>query len=234
MNKKLVWFTELILWAIFIIALILGFTYSFAKADQKNHSYYMFFKDVDGLTKGSPVRMMGYQIGYVRDVKVFKENIFVSFLVTEKNINIPVGSTAQVEFYGLGGSKSLEIVPPSSKPSDNEIIITKNPYRIASYYKWGEQINTTLEAVSTNTSMMLDSYGKSNITIPFLTKSTQKFNSMIQSFVEDDENIIDSLNTKVQSFNKKHKDIETTEENSSKENPENSREETEENERNDN
>ena len=80
MNKRLVWFEEFILWLFIIIAVIIGFTYSFAKADQKNHSYYMFFKDVDGLAKGSPVRFMGFQIGYVRDVKVFDESIFVSFV----------------------------------------------------------------------------------------------------------------------------------------------------------
>ena len=59
MNKKLVWFTEISIWVIVFLALIFGFTYSFATAKLKNHSYYMFFKDVDGLSKGSPVRMMG-------------------------------------------------------------------------------------------------------------------------------------------------------------------------------
>ena len=96
MNKRLVWFTELFLWALLILALILGFTYSFAKSEHKNHSYYMFFKDVDGLSQGSVVRMMGYQIGYVRDVKVFNDdNIFVSFLVTQKNVYIPSGSVGE-------------------------------------------------------------------------------------------------------------------------------------------
>ncbi|MBQ2644063.1 MCE family protein [bacterium] len=212
MNKRLVWLTELFIWILLILALILGFTYSFATSKQKNHSYYLFFKDVDGLAKGSPVRIMGYQIGYVRDVKVFKDNIFVSFLVTKEDVYIPAGSTAQVAFYGLGGSKSLEIEPPSEKPDSGELIFTKNPYRIDSYYRWGQQINSILESTMTNTSMMLDNYIKSDINIPFLTKSAQKFNNMLQSFIENDNDIIEILNLKINKFNEKHNNLENNNE----------------------
>lgn len=188
MNKRLVWFEELILWLFVIIALIMGFTFSFAKANQKNHSYYMFFKDVDGLSKGSPVRFMGFRIGYVRDVKVFDESIFVSFLVTEKNVYIPEGSTASVEFYGLGGSKSLEIYPPNSnKNKTGEIIITKNPFRVSDYYKWGTQINELLEGISTRTSSSLDTLGNANLSLQFLNKNAQNINNMIQSFLDNEK-----------------------------------------------
>lgn len=187
MNKKIVWFEELILWLFLIIAIIMGFTFSFAKANQKNHSYYMFFKDVDGLAQGSPVRLMGVQIGYVRDVRVFGESIFVSFLVTKKNVFIPEGSSASVQFYGLGGSKSLEIYPPSAdeKNPTREIIITKNPYRVADYYKWGSQINEMLEGMSTKTSSSLDAFTKSNFNLQFLNKNAQNLNNMLQSFLEN-------------------------------------------------
>ena len=208
MNKRLVWFTELFLWALLILALILGFTYSFAKSEHKNHSYYMFFKDVDGLSQGSVVRMMGYQIGYVRDVKVFNDdNIFVSFLVTQKNVYIPSGSVARVEFYGLGGSKSLEIEPPrlGDNLKNGEVIITKSPYRISDYYNWGRQIDSTIETIALSTSNMLDGYLKSEISIPFLTKSAQKFNSMLQSFIISEDDIIKNTNDRIESFNKTHK-----------------------------
>jgi len=187
MNIKFVWFKELVLWLFIIIAIIMGFTFSFAKAHQKNHSYYMFFKDVDGLAKGSPVRFMGFQIGYVRDVKVFDESIFVSFLVTEKNVYIPVGSTANVEFYGLGGSKSLEIYPPdvNNKNQTSEIILTKNPFRVSDYYKWGSQINELLVGMSTKTSSSLDALTNSNFSLHFLNKNAQNFNNMLQSFIEN-------------------------------------------------
>lgn len=220
MNKRLVWFEEFILWLFIIIAVIIGFTYSFAKADQKNHSYYMFFKDVDGLAKGSPVRFMGFQIGYVRDVKVFDESIFVSFLVTKKNIYIPEGSSANVEFYGLGGSKSLEIYPPSAETPNpkGEIILTKNPYRVADYYKWGTQINELLEGMSTRTSSSLDAFTNSNFNLHFLNKNAQKINNMLQSFVNNDDDTIAKFTKKLNDFNKKYKNFKTDKNSTPKQN----------------
>ncbi len=212
MNKRQVWFTELFLWAVIILALILGFTYSFATSDQKNHSYYLFFKDVDGLSQGSPVRMMGCQIGYVKDVKVFKDNIFVSFLVTEKNIFIPLGSVARVEFYGLGGSKSLEIETPSKdgKIKPGQEILTEKPYRVSDYYKWGKQINTTVEVMATNTSSMVDAFVKQGVKTEFMASTAQKINSMLQSFIKSEDDIISKLNNKVNAFNNKYKNVKST------------------------
>ena len=220
MNKRLVWFEEFILWLFIIIAVIIGFTYSFAKADQKNHSYYMFFKDVDGLAKGSPVRFMGYQIGYVRDVKVFDESIFVSFLVTQKSVYIPEGSVANVEFYGLGGSKSLEIYPPSSDIANpnGEIILTKNPYRVDDYYKSGTQINRLLEGISTRTSASLDAFSGSNFNLHFLNNNAQKINNMLQSFVNNNDDVIANAIKKLSDFNKKYKNIKTNKDKNTEQN----------------
>lgn len=194
MNKKLVWFTEIFIWVIVFLAVIFGLTYSFATAKMKNHSYYMFFKDVDGLSKGSPVRMMGYHIGHVQDVKVFQENIFVSFIVTKENVYIPSGAYARVEFYGLGGSKSLEIFPPKEKLKDKEVIISKLPYRVAGYFEQGQKINSLLETMMISTGMMLDDFVGSGITVPMIKESAQHVNSMIQSFIEDESGIMKKIN----------------------------------------
>lgn len=194
MNKKLVWFTEIFIWFIIFFAIIFGLTYSFATAKLKNHSYYMFFKDVDGLAKGSPVRMMGYHIGHIQDVKVFQENIFVSFIVTKENVYIPSGAYARVEFYGLGGSKSLEIFPPKEKLKDKEVIISKSPYRVADYYEQGQKINSLLETMMISTGMMLDDFISSGVTIPMIKESAEHVNSMIQSFIDDDSGIMKRIN----------------------------------------
>ena len=208
MNKRLVWFTELFIWAVLILVLVIGFTYSFAKAEHKNHSYYMFFKDVDGLSQGSPVRMMGFQIGFVKEVKVFEDNIFVSFLISEKDVSIPIGSTARVEFYGLGGSKSLEIMPPEQERNKKGVVIyEKNPYRIYDYYNWSWKINSMLEVMATNASSNLDAVVKAGFNKPFLAKSSQKLNSVLQSFIKEEKNILDELNQKINSFNSKYKNI---------------------------
>ncbi len=193
MNKKLVWFTEIFIWVILFLALIFGFTYLFATAKLKNHSYYMFFKDVDGLSKGSPVRMMGFHIGHVQDVKVFQDNIFVSFIVTKENIYIPSGAVARVEFYGLGGSKSLEIFPPKEKLNDKEVIISKDPYRVSDYYAQGQKISSLLETMMTSTGIMLDEFMGSGITVPMIKDTARHVNSMIQSFIEDETGVMKKM-----------------------------------------
>lgn len=134
MNKRVIWIIELLLWIAVLAAISLTIVYLKSVDAQKHNSYYIFFHDVDGLLEGSPVRLMGMQIGYVQGIKVFENNVFVSFLVTHQNVKIPEHSTATVEFYGLGGSKSLEINPQTADDSDREFIVVKEPYRIQEFY----------------------------------------------------------------------------------------------------
>lgn len=209
MNKRLVWITELFIWTILLLLIILGFSYAFATSKEKNYSYYLFFKDVDGLSQGSIVRMMGLPIGYVRDVKVFNDDVFVSFLVTKENIKIPEGSIARVEFYGLGGSKSLEIEPMRREKDilNNEAIVTQKPYRVSYYYKWSEEINSTIKTIATETSDTLDTIKNVNIT-SILVKNSQELNNMVQSFVNKSEKKdVNKINEKLNQFIIKHKDL---------------------------
>ena len=103
---------EIFVWSVilFVVFSIAIFTYS--KIFVEPNVYTIQFKDIDGITKGSPVRLMGMNIGYVRYLKSEGKHINVQIIVTEKNMKIPNGTVARVEFYGLGGSKSIELMPP--------------------------------------------------------------------------------------------------------------------------
>lgn len=61
--------------------------------------------DVDGMIVGSPVKFMGVQVGYIQKVHIVSNNVYVKFVVTEKDTYIPEGAIATVEFNGLGGIK---------------------------------------------------------------------------------------------------------------------------------
>lgn len=136
---------ELFLWIVALIAISVVIVFVQSVQIQKANSYYMFFTDIDGLTKGSPVRLMGMQIGYVQQIRVFDDKVFVSFLVTEKDAKMPEPATAAVEFYGLGGSKSLEIEPiPSNGKTKEDFIITREPYRIQMFFDATNEINRNL------------------------------------------------------------------------------------------
>ena len=103
---------EIFVWSVilFVIFSIAIFTYS--KIFVEPNIYTIEFKDIGGITKGSPVRFMGMNVGYVRYLKSEGKHINVQIIITEKNMKIPNGTVARVEFYGLGGSKSIELMPP--------------------------------------------------------------------------------------------------------------------------
>ena len=87
-KKKYIWFFEILTWLLIFSIGLFVFIYNTSIKNNVKNSFYIFFDDVDGLVKGSPVRLMGINIGYVRDVKIFDNKVFISFLVTKENILI--------------------------------------------------------------------------------------------------------------------------------------------------
>ena len=120
---------ELLAWLI-ILLLIISITtvvkQSFAQID---NDYTIFMNDVDGLIEGSPVRMMGIEVGYITKIKPTNEEVYIKFLITDKSITIPQGTVATVEFNGMAGSKSLELYLPEETTyiDKNVPILTVNP-----------------------------------------------------------------------------------------------------------
>lgn len=131
MKRHLFWIVELFIWLL-ILSLVSGAIILLKYNYQKNYNVYqIFLPDVDGLINGSPVRILGIQVGYVNQINIVGEDVYVKFVVTDKKAKIPPGSRATVEFSGLGGSKSLEIYPPSKgQPSPEKFIIPESPKRI--------------------------------------------------------------------------------------------------------
>lgn len=122
-------FIEIVIWIV-VISSISGITYAvFYNKFIKPNLYVIEFHDVNGLIAGSPVKFMGVVIGHVRNFKYHNDCIDVQIIVTKKNIKIPPGSIASVEFSGIAGSKSIEILPPSSNLNDVGII-AKDTLRI--------------------------------------------------------------------------------------------------------
>lgn len=111
--KKLI-VIEILIW-ISILLIIIGLgIFAYIKTFVEPNAYVIQFKDIDGITKGSPVRFMGINVGYVRKLKSKNKHIDVQILITRKGVDIPNGTLARVEFYGLGGSKSIELMPPET------------------------------------------------------------------------------------------------------------------------
>ena len=61
MKKHTLWLTEFLVWVLVLFGALFVGAYLYSVHIKKNYTYYAFFNDVDGLIKGSPVKMLGYQ-----------------------------------------------------------------------------------------------------------------------------------------------------------------------------
>ncbi|MBR6098893.1 MCE family protein [bacterium] len=115
---------EVIVWLL-VIVMVVGFIrYKHEKRIGEYRTYRIFMQDVDGLIEGSSVRMMGVPIGYIKTINIVQDEVYVKFVVTEENVELPSGVIATVEFNGMAGSKSLEIYPPDSYSKASGKLIT--------------------------------------------------------------------------------------------------------------
>ncbi len=96
----------------------------------KPNLYTITFHDIDSIIKGSPVRFMGIIVGHVRNLQRKDDIILCEIVVTKPNTKIPDGAVAKVEYNGLGGSKSIEIMPPETENPDVKGIIAAEALRI--------------------------------------------------------------------------------------------------------
>ena len=120
---------ELLIWLVIILIIVAVSTITYVSNTQKDYDYNIFMSDVDGLIVGSPVRMMGIEVGHVTKIKPTNGEVYIKFLITDKNLTLPQGTIATVEFSGMAGSKSLELyLPDSNTYIDNNVpMITVNP-----------------------------------------------------------------------------------------------------------
>ncbi|MBR1460334.1 MCE family protein, partial [bacterium] len=129
-NIRVYAWVEFVIWLIIIALCVFGIRYHNHKKQSQYKSYQIFMQDVDGLIVGSPVRFLGIQIGHVTKIQIVSSDLYVKFIITQKDLTLPTGSIATVEGSGLGGSKSLEIYPPKDNNSD-KIIQAKDSTRLS-------------------------------------------------------------------------------------------------------
>ena len=70
-------------------------------------TYSVIFKDVDGLSVGSPVKLMGKHVGNIIKLELLDSEIYVTFRITEENTIIPnyvnqAINNKKIEVWGKG------------------------------------------------------------------------------------------------------------------------------------
>ena len=144
---------EFAVWLLIVAICVFSVRYFVHKNQQQYKSYQIFMNDVDGLIVGSPVRFLGTQIGHVTKIQLVSSDvysdIYIKFIITEKELTLPQGSIATVEGSGLGGSKSLEIYPPADEKTNN-IIVAKDSTRLNKVLSLFNTIFKDIEEICTN------------------------------------------------------------------------------------
>lgn len=111
-------------------AAILGFGLFNHYKFEKPNTYNILFKDIDSIVKGSPVRFMGMNVGHVVKLKRKDKYIICKIRITKENVKLPDMTRAKVAFNGLGGSKSIELLPPTTNDPEIKGIIAAESMRI--------------------------------------------------------------------------------------------------------
>ena len=156
MSKHKIWLIEFLVWGLVIFSTIFVSLYVYNKNIREKHTYYVFFNDVGGLIKGSPVKIQGYQVGYVSNIAIVNEDVFITFIITDKKLEMPENLSATIAFTGMGGSKSLELfVPPEGSKAKN-YITTIEPRRLQDFYFYQNQIARNIVTMTTNFLEMFD------------------------------------------------------------------------------
>jgi len=96
-----------------IILFIIGFSY--LKSNDvfvADRIFYAVYDDVEGVSKGTPVTISGFNVGSVQDIKFYKNTsqLLLKFRV-ENDFTFSDQSIAQIYETGLIGGKALSVVP---------------------------------------------------------------------------------------------------------------------------
>lgn len=148
-NMRVYAWVEFVVWLIVIAALVFGFRYHHYQTQKQFKTYQIFMSDVDGLIAGSPVKFLGVQIGHVKKIQIISSDVYIKFIITQKDLVLPAGAIATVEASGLGGSKALEIYPPSEKNPTDKIIVSKDPTRLSKVMGLFDSIFRELDSIIT-------------------------------------------------------------------------------------
>ena len=218
---------------------IIGFSY--LKGNHvfiSDRTFYAIYDDVEGISKGTPVTISGFNVGSIQNIEFFNdsEKLLVKFRV-ENKINFSKNSIAQIYETGLIGGKALAVI---TKPG----IVAKSGDTLSSAIAPGltelvndklsplqEKIESTFvsaDSLLIAINNILDNQTQSNIkntfedlseTVENVKFSTSKFENLLEENENKISNIInriDITSSNLSNFSNSFADLEKTIENFSK------------------
>lgn len=172
--------SELLLWGLtglLIWGLFLGSKSVLFKGQSRHpQTIVLAFKDASQLTVGSPVHFMGTDVGYVTRVKPHGQRVEVEMKTYDDTVAIPSGATFTVEFNGLAGAKTLEILPPGDGYHDKaeDHFIVYEPIRMRDVMKTQMVLAQALESSSENLEQSLGYVKDQKALMDVLARANQR------------------------------------------------------------
>lgn len=197
---------ELLIWLLVLLLTITITTSITQLRNQKDNDYTIFMNDVDGLIEGSPVRMMGIEVGYITKIQPANEEVYIKFLITDKTVTIPQGTVATVEFNGMAGSKSLELYLPDETTyiDKNVPILTVNPPK-----RLHDAAGLLSDMFDKLSSIIYTSSSFGN-EIKFITLPSTGDSESFIKFLDYADNIVENTNKKATVLNQKLTDYKSS------------------------
>ncbi len=222
-----------------IFMFIIGFSY--LKGNHvfiSDRTFYAIYDDVEGISKGTPVTISGFNVGSIQNIEFFNDSqkLLVKFRV-ENKINFSKNSIAQIYETGLIGGKALAVI---SKPG----IVAKSGDTLSSAIAPGltelvndklsplqEKIESTFvsaDSLLIAINNILNNQTQSNIkntfedlseTVENVKFSTTKFENLLTENENKISNTINSIaitSSNLSNFSNSFADLEKTIENFSK------------------
>ena len=194
--------TELLIWLLVILIIVAFSSLNFIhKSKNDENDYQVFLPDVDGLIVGSPVKMMGVQVGHVVKIKPVKDEVYVNFVITNPEVYIPQGSEITVEFSGMAGSKSLELYLPEKNTyidKNTPMIEVNPPKRLHDALFLLDDMYKKIGSIIYSCSSFGEKLDENNLKIE---KNTSKEHNL-EEFLEYSDQFLDNSNEKATEIRK--------------------------------
>ena len=208
-NKNILYIThsgEFLIWLIIIFIIIALSTVALFVKEKSINDYNIFMPDVDGLIVGSPVRMMGIEVGHVTKIKPTSEEVFVKFILTDKSVTIPQGTIATVEFSGMAGSKSLELYLPDKNEymeTNTPILTVEPPKRLHDALGLLNDMFDKLTAIIYTSSSFGEKLKRIEIQTSGRGGNIEEFTKYAEKMVDDSNKKAEDLGKKLKKYQKK-------------------------------
>ena len=170
------------------------------------NDYQIFLQDVDGLIVGSPVRMMGIQVGHVTKIKPTNNEVYVKFIITEPEVFLPQGTSVTVEFSGMAGSKSLELYPPEKGKyidTTTPVLTVNPPKRLHDAFSLLNDMFKKLGSIIYTASSFGTKLEEQNIELPKSNQDNMKdFLIYSDKFLDNSTEKVNDLRKSIEGFKK--------------------------------